>query len=236
MTCLVEVTNLHRFYGRNCAVKNLNFNLKKGQIVGFLGINGAGKTTTLQMLCGNLAPSSGTIKIKGIDLVKKPIEAKNHCGYLPETPPLYKNLTVDEFLEYCAQLHRIPNAFISPAIQMVKNRCGLITVSKRLISQLSKGYQQRIGIAQAIIHQPAVIVLDEPMVGLDPLQIKEIRQLLIDLSQYHGIILSSHLLSEVQTFCTDIQIIHQGELVLQQAMNTLTTQSLEDIFLSLTSS
>ncbi|MCK4494568.1 MAG: ABC transporter ATP-binding protein [Methylococcales bacterium] len=236
MTYLVETNNLSRYYGRYCAVKDLNFNLKKGQIIGFLGINGAGKTTSLQMLCGNLAPSSGTIKINGIDLIKNPIEAKKHLGYLPEIPPLYKNLTVDEFLEYCAQLHHIPKAFITQEVQTVKNRCGLTSVSKRLISQLSKGYQQRIGIAQAIIHQPAVIVLDEPMVGLDPLQIKEIRQLLVTLSQHHGIILSSHLLSEVQTFCTDIQIIHQGELVLQQAMNTLTTQSLEDIFLSLTSS
>lgn len=236
MTHLVEVNNLHRYYGRHCAVKEVSFSLKKGQIIGFLGINGAGKTTTLQMLCGNLTPSAGTVKINGIDLIQNPIEAKHHLGYLPETPPLYKNLTVDEFLEYCAQLHRIPKEAIAKKMHTVKNRCGLEMVSKRLISQLSKGYQQRIGIAQAIIHQPAVIVLDEPMVGLDPIQIKEIRQLLVDLSQHHGIILSSHLLSEVQTFCTDIQIIHHGELVLQQAMNTLTTQSVEDIFLSLTSS
>ena len=235
MALLVNVTNLSRTYGKQCVVKNLNFTLKKGQILGFLGVNGAGKTTTMQMLCGSLAPSSGTIKINEIDLLKNPIKAKLNLGYLPEIPPLYKGLTVDEFLSYCAQLHRIPKTRIQESLQEAKQCCGLSTVSKRLINQLSKGYQQRIGIAQAIIHKPDVIVLDEPMVGLDPVQIKDIRQLIINLSEHHGIFLSSHLLSEVQTFCTHIQIIHEGELVLQQAADPTTAQSLEEIFLSLTS-
>jgi ABC-2 type transport system ATP-binding protein len=235
MAWLVEVNQLSRFYGKHCVVKNLNFTLEKGQILGFLGVNGAGKTTTMQMLCGNLALSAGSVRINGIDLQKNPIKAKANLGYLPEIPPLYQDLTVDELLRYCAQLHRIPKALIQESLQETKQRCGLNTVSKRLIKQLSKGYQQRIGIAQAILHKPAVIVLDEPMVGLDPLQIKEIRQLIIELSQDHGIFLSSHLLSEVQTFCTHIQIIHQGELVLQQRVDLLTTESLEDIFLKLTS-
>ncbi|MDQ7090726.1 MAG: ABC transporter ATP-binding protein [Methylococcales bacterium] len=224
MSELVQVIGLHRYFSKRCVIKNLSFNLKKGQVLGFLGINGAGKTTTLCMLSGNLAPHAGHIKINGFDILKQPLHAKENLGYLPEIAPLYKELTVYEFLYYCAQLHRISKPFIDKAIQKTQERCGLTAVSKRLIMNLSKGYQQRIGIAHAILHNPDVIILDEPMVGLDPIQIKEIRQLIKELGQEHGVILSSHILSEVQESCTDVQIIHQGELVLKETVADLNQQ------------
>ncbi len=221
---LVQVTGLYRYYAQHCAVENLSFSLTQGQILGFLGVNGAGKTTTLQMLSGTLAPSAGSIKIKGFDLLKHPLQAKSALGYLPETPPLYKDLTVDEFLGYCAKLHRVPKNNHQKAINNSKACCGLTQVGKRLITNLSKGYQQRVGIAQAILHKPEVILLDEPMVGLDPVQIKEIRHLIKDLAQAHGVILSSHMLSEVQASCTDVQIIHQGKLILKKTVTELNQQ------------
>jgi ABC-2 type transport system ATP-binding protein len=236
MSILVEAKQLYRYYGKQCAVNNVSFSLKKGQVLGFLGANGAGKTTTMSMLCGNLAPSSGEIIINGVDLLDFPVMAKQSIGYLPDQPPLYKELTVSEFLRYCAQLHRLPNADITAAVNLAQDRCGLNEVAQRLIGLLSKGYQQRVGIAQAILHNPPLIVLDEPTVGLDPIQIKEIRSLIKELGVDHGVILSTHILSEVQETCTDVQIIHQGQLVLSQTMTELGLQqrSLEDIFMSLT--
>lgn len=236
MSILVEAKQLYRYYGENCAVHNVSFTLKKGQVLGFLGANGAGKTTTMSMLCGNLAPSRGEIRINGIDLGTNPVAAKQNIGYLPDQPPLYKELTVTEFLRYCAQLHRVPKTEITAAVHLAQNRCGLKKVAQRLIANLSKGYQQRVGIAQAILHQPPVIVLDEPTVGLDPIQIKEIRSLIKELGVNHAIILSTHILSEVQETCTDVQIIHQGRLVLSQSIAELALDkhSLEDIFMSST--
>ena len=224
MTVLIEASHLYRYYGKNCAVNDVSFKLKKGEVLGFLGPNGAGKSTTMQMLCGNLAPSSGQVKINSIDLLDNPVQAKASLGYLPDTPPLYKELTVQEFLYYCAQLHRIPNAEINRALEKAKDRCGLSDVSKRLIGNLSKGYQQRVGIAQAILHNPKVIVLDEPTVGLDPLQIREIRQLIKELGSDHGIILSTHILTEVQESCTHVQIINQGQLVFNESIAGLNQQ------------
>lgn len=236
MSILVEAKQLYRYYGKQCAVNNVSFTLKKGQVLGFLGANGAGKTTTMSMLCGNLAPSSGEIIINGVDLLDNPVAAKQNIGYLPDQPPLYKELTVNEFLRYCAQLHRVPNAEITKVVNLAQDRCGLNEVAQRLIGNLSKGYQQRVGIAQAILHNPPVIVLDEPTVGLDPIQIKEIRSLIKELGVDHGVILSTHILSEVQETCTDVQIIHQGQLVLSKTIAELDLdkRSLEDIFISLT--
>lgn len=229
MTMLIQAEQLYRFYGQNCAVENVSFSLSKGEVLGFLGPNGAGKTTTMQMLCGNLAPSSGQIMINHIDLLDQPKAAKMFLGYLPENPPLYKELTVQEFLGFCARLHRIPRASINKAIQRAKSRCNLEEVSNRLIANLSKGFQQRVGIAQAIIHNPEIIILDEPTVGLDPIQIREIRSLIRELGKDHGVILSTHILPEVQESCTHVQIIHQGQLILnetiaglKQHMNTAT--------------
>ena len=210
---LVRVDNLYRYYDRRCAVRDLTFELKKGEILGLLGPNGAGKTSTLQMISGNLAPSAGQIRIDGVDLLDEPLKAKGAIGYLPEKPPLYPELTVSEYLEYCAELHRVPRRKLRTACAEARERCGLKDSGGRLISNLSKGYQQRVGIAQAIVHGPKVVILDEPTVGLDPIQIREIRALIAELGQGHGVILSTHILPEVQAVCSRVQIIHRGRLV-----------------------
>lgn len=224
MTPLIEAEHLTRYYGKNCAVNDVSFTLAKGEVLGFLGANGAGKTTTMQMLCGNLAPSAGQIKINGFDLLDQPKAAKLSLGYLPDTPPLYKELTVQEFLLYCAGLHGIAKNAVAAAINRAKERCGLTDVADRLIANLSKGFQQRVGIAQAILHNPEVIVLDEPTVGLDPIQIREIRALIRALGQDHGVILSTHILTEVQESCTHVQIIDQGQLILNETIAGLNLQ------------
>ena len=223
---LVHVEHLTRYYSLTRAVSDVSFDLAKGEVLGFLGPNGAGKSSTMQIITGNLAPNAGQICIAGIDLLDQPKRAKLEIGYLPEQPPVYRELTVDEYLLYCARLNRIPRGKTAIAIALAKERCGLDQVGRRLIGNLSKGYQQRVGIAQAIIHTPAVVILDEPTVGLDPIQIREIRALIRELGQDHGIILSTHILPEVQAICNRVQIIHHGKLVfsdstvgLEQRMN-----------------
>jgi ABC-2 type transport system ATP-binding protein len=234
MTTLINAKQLTRYYGKHCAVNNVSFELEKGQIIGFLGVNGAGKTTTLQMLCGNLAPNSGEIFINGFNMQTEPKAAKLSLGYVPDTPPLYKDLSVQEFLRYCAQLHGVPKADITAAVTLAETRCGLTEVRGRLIGNLSKGYQQRIGIAQAIVHNPDVIILDEPTVGLDPLQIREIRSLIRELGQNHGVIFSTHILSEVQELCTDVLMIREGSCVLNARIADLPAEkSLEALFIEL---
>ncbi|HEB77708.1 MAG TPA: ATP-binding cassette domain-containing protein, partial [Methylothermaceae bacterium] len=211
---LIDAHNLYRFYGNTCAVADLSLTLEKGEILGFLGPNGAGKSTTMQMLCGNLAPSAGEIRINGIDLLERPKEAKRHLGYLPEVPPLYRELTVDEYLDYCGRLHGLAGSGLRRAREEAKARCGLEQTGHRLIGNLSKGFQQRVGIAQAILHSPPVVVLDEPTVGLDPIQIREIRALIRDLGREHAVLLSTHILPEVQTVCSRVMIIHRGRVAL----------------------
>ncbi|MGR8940308.1 MAG: ABC transporter ATP-binding protein [Gammaproteobacteria bacterium] len=218
MTVLVQAEHLSRYYGSHCAVDDVSFSLNQGEVLGLLGPNGAGKTSTMQMLCGNLAPSTGRIRINGIDLLDRPKEAKRHLGYLPDTPPLYRELTVREFLIYCAALHDVEKNHSAAAVSRALERCGLTEVSARLIGNLSKGFQQRIGIAQAILHNPKVIILDEPTVGLDPLQIREIRALIRELGREHGIILSTHILTEVEESCTHVHIIQQGRLILNETI------------------
>ena len=218
---LIHAEHLYRYYGDHCAVKAVSFELSKGEVLGFLGPNGAGKSTTMQMLTGNLAPSAGSVQVSGIDLLDNPTSAKRQLGYLPEQPPLYRDLTVDEYLTYCARLHRVAGRYIKEAVQRAKGRCGLEPEGRRLIGNLSKGYQQRVGIAQAILHNPSVVILDEPTVGLDPIQIREIRALIRELGQEHGIILSTHILPEVQGTCTHVQIINQGQLVFADSIEGL---------------
>jgi ABC-2 type transport system ATP-binding protein len=218
---LVDVEGLSRYYGSLQAVSDVSFTIRKGQVLGFLGPNGAGKTTTMQILSGNLAPSTGRIRIAGHDLLEDPRAAKAAIGYLPEQPPVYRELTVDEYLDYCAALNRVPRAQRRAARDRAKERCGLADVSRRLIGNLSKGYQQRVGLAQAIIHLPPVIILDEPTVGLDPIQIREIRHLIRDLGSEHGVILSTHILPEVQATCDRVQIIAKGRLVLNDSIEGL---------------
>jgi len=220
----VEVSALGRNYGNNAAVRDVSFNLSKGEVLGFLGPNGAGKSTTMKMLTGNLAPTSGSVRICGIDILEQPKEAKALIGYLPETPPLYKELTVDEMLSLSARLHGISRGSVKKAVQIAKERCGLTEMSNRLIDNLSKGYQQRVGIAQAIIHNPMVVILDEPTVGLDPIQIRDIRTLIKELGGEHSVILSTHILPEVEIVCDHVQIIHKGQLVFNGSIDVLRQQ------------
>ena len=221
----IKVTDLSRHYGPITAVDHIDFVVQRGEVLGFLGPNGAGKSTTMQMLTGNLAPSTGQVLINGIDLLDQPKLAKAQIGYLPEQPPVYKELTVNEYLTYCARLHRIARERIAQACEMAKQRCGLTEVGKRLIGNLSKGFQQRVGIAQAIIHSPAIVILDEPTVGLDPIQIREIRNLIRELGGEHSVILSTHILPEVQATCDRVQIINKGQLVLTDTIDHLNQAS-----------
>ncbi|CAB1277094.1 ABC transporter ATP-binding protein [Candidatus Nitrosacidococcus tergens] len=218
---LIRAEQLYRYYGGYCAVKEVSFDVRRGEVLGFLGPNGAGKSTTMQMLTGNLAPSAGQIWINGVDLLDRPKEAKQSLGYLPEDPPLYRDLIVKEYLSFCARINRIPDNQQTNAVMTAVERCGLKNVYGRLIGNLSKGYQQRVGIAQAIIHSPPVIILDEPTVGLDPIQIREIRDLIRQLAQEHSVIISTHILPEVQTICDRVQIINRGELVLTDTIEGL---------------
>lgn len=221
---LVQVERLARCYGDTRVVDGVSFALFRGQILGFLGPNGAGKSTTLRMLAGVLAPDAGRIMIGGVDLLDQPAQAKRSLGYLPEQPPLYCELTVDEQLYYSARLHGLSRTASHHAVARIKQRCGLTEVSRRLIGHLSKGYHQRVGIAQAVLHDPSVIVLDEPTAGLDPIQSREIRELIRELSQERGVILSSHLLAEVQALCTDVQMMRAGQLVYAGSLTDLECQ------------
>jgi len=223
-TALVDVSHLSRSYGSLLAVNDVSFTIRPGEILGFLGPNGAGKTTTMQILSGNLAPSEGSIRIAGHDLLEEPRAAKAALGYLPEQPPLYRDLTVDEYLDYCAALNRIARARRRAARDAAKQKCGLTDVGRRLIGNLSKGYQQRVGLAQAIIHLPALVILDEPTIGLDPIQIREIRALIRELGKDHGVILSTHILPEVQATCDRVQIISKGRLVATDTIAGLTNR------------
>lgn len=210
---LIEARGLTRRFGPNVAVSGLELTLRKGEVLGLLGPNGAGKTTSLRMLSGCLAPSAGEVRICGDSMGASPKRAKTHLGYLPEQPPLYPELTVNEYLAYCAALHGVPSAKRAAAVARAKRACVLDEMSHRLLGNLSKGFQQRVGIAQAIIHEPEVIILDEPTIGLDPNQIREIRSLVKSLGEHHGVILSSHILSEVQAVCGRVMIIHRGRVV-----------------------
>ena len=223
-TLTVEANNLTRIYGGREAVSDVSFTLSKDEVLGFLGPNGAGKSTTMKMLTGNLAPSKGSVKICGVDMIENPKEAKALIGYLPETPPLYREFTVDEFLSIAARLHGVSGKHIKAAVQRAKERCGLTEMSKRLIENLSKGYQQRVGIAQAIIHNPMVVILDEPTVGLDPIQIRDIRALIKELGGEHSVILSTHILPEVEMVCDHVQIIDKGKLVFNGSIDILKQQ------------
>jgi ABC-2 type transport system ATP-binding protein len=220
----VEAVDLTRLYGGRAAVSDVSFHLAKGQVLGFLGPNGAGKSTTMKMLTGNLAPSAGSVKICGVDMIEHPKEAKALIGYLPEMRPLYKEFTVDEYLTIAARLHRVSGKHIKKAVEIAKARCGLTHMSKRLIENLSNGYQQRVGIAQAIIHNPMVVILDEPTVGLDPIQIRDIRALIKEIGQEHSVIVSTHILPEVEMVCDHVQIIDKGKLVFNGGIDVLKRQ------------
>lgn len=205
--------SLSRRFGNQQVVHDVSLELRRGEVLGLLGHNGAGKSTTLQMLTGCLQPNCGEVNICGISLLHHPTQAKAHIGYLPETPPLYRELSVNDYLLFAARLRGMKSAAATEALSESKQRCGLDAVGKKIIGTLSKGYQQRVGIAQALIHRPAVIVLDEPTVGLDPAQIREIRNLIRELGNTSSVILSTHLLSEVESVCDRVVIMQHGKLI-----------------------
>lgn len=210
---IVKVDHLSHRYSVQWAIRDINFEVPKHGIYGLLGSNGAGKSTTMNIMCGVLRQSEGDVYIKGISMSKNPVEAKRHIGFLPQNPPLHMDLTVTEYLEYCAGLRYIPDREMSKAVKKVLERCGISHFSKRLLRNLSGGYQQRVGIAQAIIHNPDFVVLDEPTNGLDPNQILDVRHLIKEIAEEHTVLVSTHILSEVQAVCDHIRMIEQGRLV-----------------------
>lgn len=218
---MIEVKNLVKKYGNHLAVDHLNFTIEEGHIYGFLGPNGAGKSTTMNIMTGYLGATEGEVLINGHDILKEPEEAKKQIGYLPELPPLYMDMTVREYMEFAAELKKIPKAKRAESIDDVEKLVKIKDVEKRLIKNLSKGYRQRVGLAQAVLGYPEVIILDEPTVGLDPKQIIEIRDLIQSLGKKHTVILSSHILSEVRAVCDYIFIISHGKLVASEETEEL---------------
>ena len=221
MDPIIQATNVSHHYGLQPSVTGLNLMLHHGEVMALLGTNGAGKTTTLRLLIGDLAPDSGNIIINQADLNQHPLKAKKQLGYLPDSAPLYEDLTVDEYLIFCAKFHGLSNHAARNRSQKVKQFCELNAVGRRLIKRLSKGYQQRIGIAQAIIHQPTAIILDEPTNGLDPTQIQEMRDLIIHLRNDAAVLLSTHQLNEVEQICDRVLMLKQGRTVMCENIDQL---------------
>ncbi|MCP3672383.1 MAG: ABC transporter ATP-binding protein [Gammaproteobacteria bacterium] len=222
MNALITTSNLNHYYGSFHAVQDLSLELQRGEILGLLGPNGAGKSTSMRIISGNTAPTSGSVQLNGVDLHRQPLQAKASLGYLPEQPPLYRDMTIGEYLDFCAHLHQIPRPKIIATINEAMEKCGLKDMQRRLIGNLSKGYQQRVGIAQAIIHQPDIIILDEPTSGLDPNQIMEIRDLIRELGDEHGVILSTHILPEVQSICSRVMVMNKGRVIFSDSMSNIT--------------
>lgn len=222
---MIEVQNLCKSYGSRQAINKLNFKIEKGEVVGFLGPNGAGKSTTMKIITGFMAPTSGAAKVCGFDVFEEPIEVKRRIGYLPESPPVYNDMYVRSYLQYVSELKRVPKSFIKSNIDYAIEKTQLQAVQNRLIGHLSKGFKQRVGIAQALVSQPEVLVLDEPTVGLDPKQVAEIRDLINELKSHHTIILSTHILSEVEATCEKVIIINQGQIVAQDRISDLNKYS-----------
>ena len=217
---MIEIKNLSKSYGKYCAIDNISFTVKEGEIVGFLGPNGAGKSSTLNVITGYLSANSGTVTVEGFDMEEKPILAKKHIGFLPETPPLYIDMTVYEYLEFVYELKGC-DFNKSKHLNEICDTVKLTDVKNKLIRTLSKGYKQRVGIAGAIVGNPKIIILDEPTVGLDPVQIIEIRNLIRRLGKGHTVILSSHLLNEVQSICDRVIIINNGKIVADERVSAL---------------
>lgn len=216
---ILKLEGISHRYATNWAIRDINMEVGTTGIVGLLGSNGAGKSTTMNILCGALSQTEGQVFISGINMQEQPEEAKKHIGFLPQTPPLLVDLTVDEYLNYCAGLRLMPKATIKAAVKEVKERCGIDHFSSRLIRNLSGGYRQRVGIAQAVVHKPKLVVLDEPTNGLDPNQIIEVRALIKEIAQERAVIFSSHILSEVQLLCKEIKMIESGRIVFSDTMD-----------------
>lgn len=219
--------------GEQCVVDDISISVERGQVMGLLGLNGAGKSSTLKMLAGVLAPSGGDILLNGFSMREEPQQAKRQLGYLPEVPPLYPDMRVDAYLLFAAKLRGLRGAKAKDALARVKHECDLEKSGRRIIGNLSKGYKQRVGLAQAIIHSPALIILDEPSSGLDPQQMIEMRALIERQSQDHGVLFSTHLLAEATAVCTDVCVIHKGRLAGQQSMSTAPPTETQELRLKL---
>src|SRR5690242_5440916 len=222
---MITVKELTKRYARNTAVDQISFEIQKGQIVGFLGPNGAGKTTTMRMLTCFLPPTAGTATVAGFDVLEEPMEVKKRIGYLPETPPLYPEMRTGEYLEFVGKLKGLSGPELGKRVDYVCDRCAVADVRDRLLSKLSKGYRQRVGLAQAIIHNPDVLILDEPTAGLDPKQINETRDLIKSLAGDHTIILSTHILPEVEQTCEQVIIINKGKVIATDSVNNLQSRA-----------
>lgn len=224
---MIEVKHLVKRYGSHAAVNDLTFTVDSGKIVGFLGPNGAGKSTTMNMITGYTAPTEGTILVNGVDVQDDPEKAKENIGYLPEIPPLYPDLRVREYLQFVAELKRLPREERSRQVHYIMGKTGTLDVSERLIRNLSKGYKQRVGLAAAMVGNPDILILDEPTVGLDPKQIIEMRDLIRELSKKHTILLSSHIMQEISAVCDEIIIINEGQMIAEDTPENLVKQMVE---------
>jgi ABC-2 type transport system ATP-binding protein len=221
---MIEVENLTKRYGPTLAVSDVSFQVQKGEILGFLGPNGAGKTTTMRIITGFLSPTAGRVRVAGIDVAQSPIEAKRRLGYLPENPPVYTDMTVDEYLAFVGRIKGVPRGDLKKRVSEVSEKCAIADVQHRQIGRLSKGYRQRVGLAQALIHNPDVLILDEPTAGLDPKQIIETRELIKGLAGQHTVILSTHILPEVSKTCQRVVVISKGTVVAMGAPDELTAR------------
>jgi len=219
---MIEVAGLTKRYGPTLAVSDVSFEVVKGEVLGFLGPNGAGKTTTMRVITGYLPPSEGKVLVAGYDIVEEPLEAKRRTGYLPETPPVYPDMTVTEYLSFVARIKGVPRKEVKARVGEISEKCAVADVRNRQIGKLSKGYRQRVGLAQALIHNPDVLILDEPTAGLDPKQIIETRELIRGLAGQHTIVLSTHILPEVSKTCDRVVVINQGKIVAVGAPSELT--------------
>ncbi|HZO83278.1 MAG TPA: ATP-binding cassette domain-containing protein [Candidatus Binataceae bacterium] len=229
---MIEVNHLTKRYGDFVAIRDVSFKAEKGSILGFLGPNGAGKTTTMRIITGFMPATSGTVLVDGLDIFHQSLEARRRIGYLPESPPLYADMRVEPYLRYVGKLRGLRRSELEGALERVLKVCGLSDMANRICGQLSKGYRQRVGLAQAIIHNPPVLVLDEPTIGLDPRQIHEIRGLIRGLAGQHTIVLSTHILPEVSQICDRVVIINAGHVVLEESLDALPAgKSLEEVFL-----
>lgn len=232
---MIEVANISKYFGALPAIKDISFRVGRGEIMGFLGPNGAGKSTAMRVITGFFPATRGEVRVDGFEVHTHPLEAKKRIGYLPEHVPLYEEMTVESFLRYVAEVKGIPRASRREEVGRVTDRCGLADVRRRLLRNLSKGYRQRTGLAQALVGSPPVLVLDEPTVGLDPRQIIEIRSMIRELGREHTVLLSTHILPEVTMVCDRVAIIHHGRIVAEDSMERLTgagSRSLEEVFMA----
>jgi ABC-2 type transport system ATP-binding protein len=229
---MIEVRNLSKRYGDLVAVDRVSFTAQKGEIVGLLGPNGAGKTTTMRIITGFIPPTSGTVSVEGFDILEQAHEVRKRTGYLPENPPLYADMTVVSCLEFVGRIKGVSRSALPEAVDRAVRRCGLTEVRRRVLGHLSKGFRQRVGLAQALIHEPSVLILDEPTIGLDPRQIREIRSLVKELAAERTVILSTHILQEVVQICQKVVIISDGRVVVEDEIENLTREMpLEEVFM-----